>query len=68
MGYSPWGRREWDTTEQVTLSHKLVYSKEGSGQRTLICSQVRQNCGSPAIVTGIEGAWSHGTKPLTGGV
>ena len=57
MGYSPWGRRELDTTEQVTLANKLVDFKEGRSQRTLICSQVRQNCGSPGAltVTGIRG-------------
>ena len=42
---------------QVTLSSKSVDSKEGRGQRTLICSRVGQNCGSPGAltVTGIRG-------------
>ena len=57
VGYSPWGCRELQTTEQVTLANKLVDSKEGRGQRTLIHSQVGQKCGSPGalIVTGIRG-------------
>ena len=36
---------------QVTLSSKSVDSKEGRGQRTLICSRVGQNCGSPGALT-----------------
>ena len=25
MGYSPWGRKEWDTTERLALTHSEVF-------------------------------------------
>ena len=30
MGYSPWGRKEWDTTERLTLSLSIL-CLEGTG-------------------------------------
>ena len=37
VGYSPWGRKEWDTTEQLTLSNTLS-------------EHLRHNCPSVYIV------------------
>ena len=35
MGYIPWGRKESDTTEQLTLSHHAKRKKKKTGRTKL---------------------------------
>ena len=41
MGYSPWGRKELDTTERLTLSHHAKREKKKQTGRTKFIKNLR---------------------------
>ena len=69
VGYSPWGRKESDTTEQLTLSLVVklwnlnsfyiiiedFWAKVASGMRTDWCQRQGDSCQQPQVHTGQSG-------------
>ena len=42
MGYTPWGRKESDTTEQLTLSHHPKTKKKKKTGRTKLSKTLKE--------------------------
>ena len=61
VGYSPWGRKEWDTTEQLHFHFSLSCIGEGSGN-PLQCSCLenpRDGGAQWAAVYGVTQSWTR---------